>query len=119
MNYNTATDFELNKRLLELSCPLDTTITEVYEHRLAGKLKTFSHVMFKVDGCDDEFKVNYCTDWNVTMPLAIEYGVSLIHDDQSGKYGVVIGLNEQIWVEKCKTLRTIVICLIEVLESQQ
>ena len=77
MNYAKARDFELNKRLLELSCPLDSTITETYEHRLAGKLKTFSHVMFKVDGCDEEFKINYCTDWNATMPLAIEYGVEL------------------------------------------
>lgn len=125
MNYESATDFELNKRLLELTCHPDDTITDIYQHRLAGKLKLFSHAMFKVEGCDDELSVNYCTDWNATMPLAVEHGLDIeLPTELLGGIGQItkhIECNTDIMVEFVigdNPLRAIVICLIKVLENK-
>jgi hypothetical protein len=126
MNYENETNFQLNKRLLELVWSGDA-ITEIYQHKLGKKLKTFSHAMFKTCGSNEEFKVNYCTDWSVTMPLAIEHGVEL-----SPRYngwwfaGVVESYTCEedplsfagVTICECP-LRAIVICLIKKLESKK
>ena len=126
MDYETATNFELNKRLLELTCDPSDGIVGIYQHRLAGKMKAFSHALFKVEGCDDELKINYCTDISVTWPLMIKYGVEL-SPCYNGLWfaGVVESYtNEEeplyyngITIRE-DPLRAIVICLIKTLESK-
>ncbi|MBY7923734.1 hypothetical protein [Vibrio fluvialis] len=68
---------------------------------------------------------NYCTDWNATMPMAVEHGVCLKSPIKANKMWLAIW-NEWggIWtpnelqVKSESPLRAIVICLIKVLEAK-
>ena len=119
MNYETATDFELNRRLLELSCDDDVEIINIRKHNLSGKLTCFSHAVFtaKHDSVTFEEKVNFCTDWNATMPLAVEHKVSIIPSIKEDYYRAIPVIGGA--VHSKKPLRAIAICLIKVLESKQ
>lgn len=106
MNYETATDSELE--------------VELYTKANKLKLINIEDVPF------------YCTDWNATMTLAVEHGLSMIKMDSG--YQVVhdydyidVGFHDDInncWIEAnaqyghCNPLRAIMICLIKVLEKQ-
>lgn len=87
---------------------------------------------FLADDCRDNVVPSYCTDWNATMPLAVEYGVSpLISDDNFNHastdpyetyepqgMGARDGFFSHPIKDKAETLRAIVICLIKVLEEK-
>ena len=74
--------------------------------------------------------MDYCADWNATMLLAVEYGVSILHcggDDFEisyeyhapvGKFGTDEILTWHINAKKESVLRAIVICIIKVLENK-
>jgi hypothetical protein len=128
MNYETATDFELNEKLLMLVAEKNgDKIAETRPHRLAEKMKCFSHVVFRLRDCHEELKVNYCTDWNATMPLAIEYGVELSPCFNGWWFAGVVDsytYEEEVLsysgITTCENpLRAIVICLIKVLEANK
>lgn len=125
MNYENATDTELNIRLTSLVYKLDG-----WECTPMGTI--FFHC--GVDGGQfyEQKVINYCTDWSATMPLAVEYGVTPLLDDGFG-YATTDpyecyephGASEEGGFFAVKIdhdtppLRAIVICLIKVLESKQ
>lgn len=128
MRYEDMSDFELNCRLLELSAPSDTKITSMRPHRLARKLKrTFSHVVFTIDGEDCEFQANFCRNWNETIPLADEYGIETVKCKFSTEAFSTPSQYKEGWrasvgdifADSESRLRAIVICLIEVLEAKK
>ncbi len=94
MKHEEMSDFELNRKLFQM-----------------------------VMGCSDSFMerntaalVQYCTDWNATMPLAVEHGVCVsIRKDNTSLIGLYGDCPDE--AEKGKELRAIVICLIKVLEA--
>ena len=75
----------------------------------------------------------YCTNWNATMPLAVEHGVSPLVGNDNYNYATTNayetyephGMNSSDGYfcvrinDKSETLRAIVICLIKVLEGKQ
>ncbi|ENI4487183.1 hypothetical protein ABXZ88_003054 [Vibrio fluvialis] len=115
MNYETATNIELN---FELARKLN--------------LRPYKNPEEGDDAVRVEFRnkagfkwIDFCTDWNATMPLAVEHGLDIelpiaclggigqitkyIEGDTDIMVEFVIGDNP---------LRAIVICLIKVLEAK-
>ncbi len=128
MKYETATDADLNHRLLELlhgsvvnHWSLSDDETFIYDCGPTGE------GFYKIELRD------YCNDWNATMPLAIENKISVRYLD-----GVECWVSDQVFDNQCgvyssfshfqvesggeileqTTLRTIVISLIKVLEAK-
>lgn len=121
MNYETATNIELN---FELSRKLN--------------LRPYKNPEEGDDAVTVEFRnktgfkwVDFCTDWNATMPLAVKYGITPVLDDGYGyattdPYEIYEpqGLGEPdgffaVEIDHDTTpLRAIVICLIKVLEAK-
>lgn len=120
MNYETATDRELNGRLLELIhgevvnywCLSDDE-TYIYDCGPAGD------AFHKIDLLD------YCADISATWPLMIEYGVELSPCFNGWWFAGVVDsytYEEEVLsysgITTCENpLRAIVICLIKVLEA--
>ncbi|MBY8037769.1 hypothetical protein KW500_18515 [Vibrio fluvialis] len=110
INYETATDKELEQALSKL------TITEEN-----GEYKNLAHNGLWIGG---DFP-SYCTDWNATMPLAIEHGLDIeLPIARLGGIGQItkyIAGNTDIMVDFVigdNPLRAIVICLIKALEAK-
>ena len=125
MNYDKSTNEELNGRLLEL------LHGEQVNHFALSDDKTF---VYDCGPTGDSFYridlLDYCTDWNATMPLAIEHGVSVLSCDGAyevsydyyapvGSFGTEELLTWHVEVDKGMVLRAIVICLIKLLESKK
>lgn len=120
MNHETATNEELELKLAKL-----TTIEE------SGEYKQLKHNGLWI-GSDYP---KYCTDWNVTMPLAVDYEISLLkaNDGYTSLYkwdwidshwsddmdDLAVDGDEFIFHADKDPLRAIVICLIKVLESKK
>ena len=106
MNYETTEDKELELRLCRL---LD------------------------VHNGDDSFFENknlincrprFCTDWNATMPLAVEYGVGIVpavwgNSLKNPSLWMATNCEGDFYSEDNNPLRAIVICLIKVLEAKK
>lgn len=114
INYETATDKELEQALSKL------TITEEN-----GEYKNLAHNGLWIGGDSP----SYCSDWNATMPLAVEHGISALDCDGTyevsydyeapvGAFGTDEMVSWHIEVDKSQVLRAIVICLIKVLEAK-
>lgn len=89
-------------------------------HRLVNKIPEDHEVLIRPI---------YCIDWNATMPLAVEHGISVISDGDDyevsydyyapvGKFETDELLSECCSVSKKDVLRAIIICLIKVLEAE-
>ena len=129
MNYETATDFELNMRLAK------ALGFDIFNDQCASLKSKSSSVLIDCHGEQGEVdgsiiicrEVNYCTDWNATMPLAVEHGVELSPCYNGWWFSGVVESythEEEVLsysgITVCEgTLRSIVICLIKVLESKQ
>ena len=124
MNYETATNNQLEDRLAKLIGFKPTEFDEL----ACAVVRSL-----KAEGCVDLDEKetpspDYCTDWGATMPLAIEHGITLLfcsgsyevsydYEAPTGSYGCGEILSSHIDVEKSGVLRAIVICLINKLES--
>lgn len=108
MNYEEMSDFGLNAALTCLVYKLDGW-------EFTGS--SFFHCGHDGEGYHSQSVVDYCTDWNETMPLAVEYGISMnVNQDCSWD---VHSFEGGAWIEGAKNpLRAIVICLIEVFEDK-
>ena len=127
MNYETATDFELNKRLAELLA-LSFDVNE--DCRLGG-LGAISKVMLIVPTIDSRFSThdyvdfNPCNNWNDIMPIAVELGVTLIPDNCLSHFAYykleldVDGYSSELCEYDSSPQRALVICCIKVLEAQK
>lgn len=119
MNYETATNKELNGRLLEL------IYGEQVNYFTLSDDETF---VYDCGPVGDEFHRidlhDYCSDWNATMPLAVEHGV-YYYPSKNGYEGRMVtkqDRNGHYYNQKSNEdnpLRAIVICLIKVLEGKQ
>lgn len=120
MNYDTATDFELEVKL--------HTIVSKRPHVKAPNENQRIYFTSADDGDQVEI-VNvprYCTDWDATMPLAVEYGVELSPCFDGWWFAGVVksySYEEEVLdysgITTCEhPLRAIVICLIKVLEAK-
>ena len=113
MNYETATNIELN---FELARKLNLRPYKNPEEGGDAVMVTADHGFYKW--------IDYCTDWNATMPLAVEHGV-YYYPSKNGYEGRVVtkqDRNGHYYNQKSNEdnpLRAIVICLIKVLESKQ
>ncbi|EGR2446758.1 TPA: hypothetical protein ACMDTO_000151 [Vibrio cholerae] len=117
MNYETATDRELNDKLLEMIhgevvryWHLSDDETYIYDCGPTGE------DFHKIDIKD------YCTDWNATMPLMIEHGLTLSPvswpEECIGQWGCETNDDRDISVFLTDPLRAVVVCLIKILESK-
>lgn len=116
MNHEEMSNFELNKKLADLlgiywhSRPSSNDLHEwVYSDNYA---QCDTRTNPAVDLAD------YCTDWNATMPLAVEHEITLDKIDGYG-WGA-----SQLYTDisfSCydNPLRAIVICLIKAMENNQ
>lgn len=118
MNYESATDKELEIRLTSLIYNLDG-----WEISPMGTM--FFHCGIDGSGFYEQSVINYCTDWNATMPLAVEHGLDIeLPTEWLGNHGTItknIEFGTDIYVDFTSDdspLRAIVICLIKVLESK-
>ena len=120
MNYETFSNAELNQSLACLVYELDGW-------ELSDSGGSFYHC--GVDGGSTYAQPvpSYCTDWNATMPLAIEHGVELspcyngrwfagvvesyTHEEEVLSYSGITNCNDP--------LRAIVICLIKKLDGEK
>lgn len=126
MNYENASDTELEDRLADL-VGFKPTDMQIAAREFVNALKESEDCMVRtsVRGYKTSTSPNYCTDWNATMPLAVEHRVCLKSPIKANEMWVAIW-NEcgGIWTPnelqtKSKSpLRAIVICLIKVLESK-
>lgn len=120
MNYETATDLELNRKLHEI---LGNQLPEIDGVWVVED----KHRTVKTDpngGLNRRaLHPDYCADWNATMPLVVEYGISVKSpslcgsvDDWTVTYWKSNddGYSHFTWRDK-SPLRAIVICLIKVL----
>lgn len=126
MNYETATNRELNLRIAEL-IGLEVNLDKT--NMLDGMLVGLRDVIDDIDDdhsifIDGDF-VDYCTDFSATMPLAIEHDISMLSCDgvyevscdyeaPVGKFGADETISWYIDAQKDQMLRSIVICLIKV-----
>ena len=127
MNYETATDFQLEDRLADLVGYEPSDIEKMVGSMVSAMQQDEDPLVKRsVFGMKSSSSPNYCTDWNATMPLAVEHGLDIelpiaclggigqitkyIAGDTDIMVDFVIGYNP---------LRAIVICLIKVLESKQ
>ena len=124
MNYETATDFELNVKLTEIV--LANRYPRAKSIEFDGRQHCFwvNHIGFS------SFPVaDYCNDWNATMPLAVKHGVGLMCTG-SDDYGLTYSATDGLWHHsnsiypvtmeiQCngKPLRAVVICLIKFLTA--
>lgn len=109
MNYEKFSDAELNQTLTGILFKLD-------QWDLADSGRCF----FMEDAKGElhiQSVVSYCTDWNATMPLAVEHKVSIIPSIKEDYYRAIPVIGGA--VHSKNPLRAIVICLIKVLESKQ
>lgn len=118
MNYETATDLELEIKLAEIV--LKSRYKKAKSIEFDG-----SHHCFWVDNVGfSSFKIDeYCTDISATWPLMIEHNLTLSPcswpEDSIGQWGCETNDDRDISVFCENPLRAIVICLIKVLESKQ
>ncbi|WVH05526.1 hypothetical protein KKJFFJLC_00051 [Vibrio phage vB_VpaS_PGB] len=112
MNYENATNEELNNRLLEL------IHGDVVNYWCLSDDETFIYDCGPTG--DSFYKINlhdYCSDWNATMPLAVEYGITIYLEGTRPKAMQVSGGSETLIIDQ-DPLRAIVFCLIKVLEAK-
>lgn len=75
-------------------------------------------------------RIDYCIDWNATMPLAIEHGISICiyfdvcevsyeHSCSIGSFGTNENAIYHIETTKENALKAVVFCLIKKLESKK
>lgn len=125
MNYAQSSDKELNIKLLEL------IHGDVVNYWCLSDDEAFIYDCGPIG--EDFHKIelkDYCNDWNATMPLAVQYGVTPILDDGYGfatndPYEVYEphGKNQSdgffnVSMDEETPLRAIVICLIKILEAK-
>lgn len=119
MNYEEATNQELNQRLTRLVFNLGN-----WSVGRCGRI----FYMINAGGHHTHSVVKFCTDWGQTMPLAIEHGISVLscggdyevsydYYGPSGAHGCDEELTWHINVKRHEVLRAIVICLIKKLEQ--
>ena len=129
MNYDAATNEDLNGRLLEL------LHGEIVNHWCLSDDETYIYDCGPTG--DSFYKIelkDYCADWNATMPLAIEHKISVrwldgvncwvsdqVFDNQCGVYSSFSSYQLETGGEILEQtpLRTIVISLIKVLEAKK
>lgn len=111
MKYEKATDKELEKKLAKL-----TTIEEKGEY----KILEFNGLWIGGE-CP-----KFCSSWDATMHLAVKHGLDIeLAEEWLGNVGTItkhMQYGTDIQVDFTNTdnpLRSIVICLIKVLESKQ
>ncbi len=140
MNYQTATNFELNKRLAELigmqiadvfDSPFNyaTSQKDAITRKTEYESRCPNTVWARKNGEPWEQFV-FTHDWCQTMPLAVKFGVTPILEDgyyfaTNDPYEVYQphGKNEsdgffQVSMDEETPLRAIVICLIKILEAK-
>lgn len=116
MNYETATKFELNKRLAE--------IIDFGERWVSFNEDNQSVYIVEKDGLFDTLPVGYfdpCKNWSDIMPIAVELGVSLEPDADSVRgwwFAASRDTSMHSRNENGNPQRALVICCIKVLEAQ-
>ncbi len=115
MNYEDMSDLELNKLMaVKLGFEFPSKPKEPYSS-ISG------NVIFN-NGCDGRdsrpYFPDYCTDWNATMPLAVEYGLKIDPRRTSPKLGYMVSESDLTYSVDKNPLRAIVICLIKVLKAK-
>lgn len=99
MNYETATDFELNFKLARL---LDLRPKR-------GRDDTVRLCGIKI--------VDYCNNWNDIMPIAVELNITLDPRGLNKKLGAMASFGKTYAINHSPQ-RALVICCINVLESK-
>lgn len=114
MNYEMATNEELNGKLLWL------IYGDVVNYWCLSDDETFIYDCGPIG--EDFHKIelkNYCSDWNATMPLAVEHKLSIESRCSLPKLGWMVSHTDGHYsASKSYLLREIVICLIKVLEGR-
>ena len=126
MNYDRATNKELSVRLAELlRLDVDWYRTGLFESLTESCRSSGIHIEESEDGClfiDGEF-VNYCTNWNATMPLADEHEIQTASWEglwMAGYYDLSFAAYKpKVCHYDGSRLRAIVICLIKKLELEK
>ncbi|AUR84303.1 NinX [Vibrio phage 1.052.A._10N.286.46.C3] len=126
MNYEEMSDFELNCLLLPFWAKKEgVEIKSHGRHPALGDICNIVTFTFECEGHELSHDIHFCNDWNATMPLAVERGVTLSPSGrvELSEWEASFGLNDDLqpeieaWQEN--PLRAIVICLIKVLEANQ
>lgn len=118
MNHEDMSDYTLNYKLTRLWMIEKFGVDRVRFDK--------SSKVFRVEGNNGYCKIkDYCTDWNATMPLAFEHGLSVEFPDSNlGGVGQITKYMEGATdiethlKSSDNPLRAIVICLIKVLEAK-
>ncbi|MCO7065255.1 hypothetical protein L4F39_00755 [Vibrio paracholerae] len=117
MDFETATDQELNVKLTELE------LTKRYPQAKSIEFDGRQNCFWVNSVGFSSFKVEeYCTDISATWPLMIEHGVS-VNALSGGDYKAFeiyekSGLHGNDIADENGLLRAVVVCLIKVLESK-
>lgn len=104
MNLETATDFELNKKLTEMR-----TVRVIS----CDKIEVKGAGVRSID-----YPINYCTNWNDIMPIAVELKIKLDPRRSLPKLGWMASLDDQNYAVDKSPQRALVICCIKVLEGK-
>lgn len=113
MNHETATDFELNKRLAELMAWRYESGIKSVEYDEQQKCFWVENVGFQSFGIE-----NYCTNWSDIMPIVVELKIKLDPRRSLPKLGWMASLDDQNYTVGKSPQRALVICCIKVLESK-
>lgn len=125
MNYETATNDEIEIKLAELAgfkpSDVETYVSDIISEMANSQDPIVRQSVF---GMKRSPHPSYCTDWNATMPLAVKYSVGV--SKQSNELWMASNFDLSNPAYGIHTfhydnnpLRAIVICLIKVLESKQ
>ncbi|MDV2400297.1 hypothetical protein [Vibrio cholerae] len=117
MDFETATDQELNVKLTELE------LTKRYPHAKSIEFDGRQNCFWVNSVGFSSFKVEeYCTDISATWPLMIEHSLTLSPvswpEECIGQWGCETNDDRDISVFLTDPLRAVVVCLIKVLEAK-
>ncbi|HDZ9140643.1 TPA: hypothetical protein RUY86_002399 [Vibrio cholerae] len=113
MDFETATDQELNVKLTELE------LTKRYPQAKSIEFDGRQNCFWVNSVGFSSFKVEeYCTDISATWPLMIEHRVSLIQPDSAEANWSCCDMYGFDGAQSEQPLRAVVVCLIKVLESK-
>lgn len=115
MNYEVMSDEWLNTELTE------AVLNNRYPKAKSIDFDGTQNCFWVHDTGFSSFKIeSYCTDWNATMPLAVEHGIQYqLAEANDSDVHYAFHFDDREIVEDKSLLRAIVICLIKVLEAKK
>lgn len=127
MNYETATNYQLNTRLADLigmrvatadDAPFNYHANDITpEERFSAYRERYPDTVWCLKDGEPWEQYVFTSDWNATMPLAVDNEITL---DKIDGYGWTASRIYTDITHSCHSdpLRAIVICLIKALESK-